>query len=62
MFYNAGELQQFVVCYKMSVERCLKTMAMDPLCTFGCSERPIYELGGNSCTKRCQINATKALT
>ena len=29
-FRSSGELQLFLQCYHMSIEKCLKAMAMDP--------------------------------
>ena len=58
---QSGEIQKFVKYYKMNVERCLKTMAMDPKCVKPCSEKPIFEFG-KGCTANCSLNAEKVLT
>ena len=62
IFRESGELQQFLQHYKMSIEKCLKTMAMDPECQHKCSEKVIHEFGGSKCKARCEKNAIRALS
>ena len=44
-FRESGELQLFLKNYRMNIDKCLKSMAMDEECKMGCSERKIYEFG-----------------
>ena len=46
----------------MSIEKCLKSMAMDAQCKGWCSERPIEDFGVQDCTTYCGINAETVLT
>ena len=46
----------------MSIEKCLKSMAMDASCKGWCSERPIEDFGTQDCTAHCGLNAETVLT
>ena len=44
------DLKNFLITYEMTIEKCLKSMAMDPDCTAGCSEIEfIDDFGGKGC-------------
>lgn len=63
VFEESGPLKIFLVNYRMTIERCLKTMAMDSNCQADCSERVIHEFGlAPKCTALCSLNAQKSLT
>ena len=61
-FGCSADLKLFLQQYKMNIEKCLKSMAMEESCQAECSERPIYEFGGPGCSSRCALNAETALS
>ena len=57
-FEESGPLKIFLVSYKMTIERCLKTMAMDRNCENDCSEENIHLFGDPAhCQAKCGLNA-----
>ena len=44
-FSDAAKLKEFLITYEMTIEKCLKSLAMDPACQKACSEKPIHEFG-----------------
>lgn len=63
VFEESGPLKIFLVSYRMTIERCLKTMAMDKDCMSDCSEKEIHTFGDAShCMAQCGLNAQRSLT
>ena len=63
MFKESGELQQFLQCYRMDIETCLKTFAMMEACQHSCSEQDINTFGlANGCKAGCAQAMTRTLS
>ena len=57
------DLKNFLITYEMTIEKCLKSMAMDPDCNVGCSEIEfIDDFGGKGCKSKCKKNSLRALS
>lgn len=46
----------------MSIEKCLKTIAMDPNCVNKCTSRYITDFGLNPCKAKCKARSKRTLT